>query len=339
MKRNDKDNSTPLSLKVTFIVVVAIAALVIGSLLFIRNRQNNMKFRSRYTYVRELSLHATDGMSLEDEARAWFDHFIGQHTGTLVPTDVRLKSLSVEDISVLDDEEGIVRIYFSAVPADDNPDYFSDWTPRYVNGRMYCDWAVKLGIKTTDKDKDGIYVISVADNSSFVPEEDNDKTSPDTEDEFVEYRIRSSSLEVSFDGGESFDAVPVDLKNLMLSDSDTSVLENGSYWLSQDITAFVTGGATINGEKVPVSVIYTRDQGESWVTTQVDQIFDVSYIYLKMFPEDEGRLVVYPFSDLDQLDVLWWLTQEAENRSFQGFIPRLTGVRLGIPWGTVRRMP
>ena len=299
--RNDKnENSTPLSLKITLGVVIAIAAAVIGSLIFINGRQRNMTFRSRYTYVREMALHSTDSMELEDEARSWFDSFIGQHTGTFVPPDVRLKDLRVEDISVIDPDEGIVRIYFSAIPAADNPDYFSDWNPRFVNGRMYCDWAVKFGIKTTEDKNDGIYVISIADNSNYVPDEkpadpdnpDDPGDSDDYADDFVQYRIRSSSLEISFDGGETYSAVPVAIKNLMLSDDDTSVLESGSYVLSQAVSAFLTGGATINGEKVPVSVIYSQDQGESWVTTPIDQIFDVSKTYIKMFNENDGVMVI-----------------------------------------------
>ena len=291
MRNTKSENSTPLSLKITLGVVIAIAAVVIGSLMFINSRQRNMTFRSRYTYVRELALHSTDDMELVDEAKSWFDDFIGQHTGTLVPNDVRLKSLKVEDISVLDEDEGIVRIYFSAIPAAANPDYFTDWSPRFVNGRMYCDWAVKLGITTTPNDRDGIYVISITDNSTYMPEDNNDQ-GEDYADEFVEYRIRSSTLEVSFDGGDTYTTVPVDLKNLMLSDDDTSVLQSGSYALTQGVTAFVTGGATINGEKVPVSVIYSQDQGDTWVSTPVDQIFDVSYIYMKMFDDVDGALVI-----------------------------------------------
>lgn len=291
MRNKKSENSTPLSLKISLGVVIAIAAVVIGSLMFINHRQRSMTFRSRYTHVRELALHSTDDMELADEARAWFDDFIGQHTGTLVPNDIRLKSLNVEDISIIDEDEGLVRIYFSAIPAASNPDYFADWNPRYINGRMYCDWAVKLGIKTTEDEKDGIYVISVTDNSSYVPEDDTEEKE-DYADEFVEYRIRSSSLEVSFDGGDMFTTVPVDLKNLMLSDDDTSVLQNGSYVLTQAVTAFVTGGATINGEKVPVSVIYTQDQGDSWTSTPIDQIFDASYVYMRMFDENNGALVI-----------------------------------------------
>ena len=297
MRNNKNENSTPLSLKITLGVVIAIAAVVIGSLIFVNGRQRNMSFRSRYTYVREMALHSTDSMELGDEARYWFDSFIGQHTGTFVPPDVRLKDLSVEDISVIDPDEGIVRIYFSAIPAADNPDYFSDWNPRFVNGRMYCDWAVKFGIKTTEDQSDGIYVISIADNSNYVPEvkpddPDNPENHDNYADDFVQYRIRSSNLEVSFDGGDSFVTVPVAIKNLMLSNDDTSVLEPGSYVLSQAVIAFLTGGATINGEKVPVSVIYSQDQGESWVTTPIDQIFDVSKTYMKLFDENEGMMVI-----------------------------------------------
>ena len=162
---------------------------------------------------------------------------------------------------------------------------------------MYCDWAVKFGIKTTEDQSDGIYVISIADNSNYVPEvkpddPDNPENHDNYADDFVQYRIRSSNLEVSFDGGDSFVTVPVAIKNLMLSNDDTSVLEPGSYVLSQAVIAFLTGGATINGEKVPVSVIYSQDQGESWVTTPIDQIFDVSKTYMKLFDENEGMMVI-----------------------------------------------
>ena len=289
MKKN-KENAAPLALKVALIIIAAVTVAGVATLGFIQARQGDMKFISRYTYIKKLSSAAVGSMTPKDEANQWFKEFIGQFTGTLVPSQQRLKDVKVESLDEKGDDG--VRIVFSGVPSQLGSDYFAEWNPRYVNGRMQCDWTMKMGIEEIDEGHDGIYIISMEDNVGDDRGGDQSPDTPgtDTENDFIRYRITGTSLEVSFDDGGSYVTVPVDLKNLPVKNGDE--LEPGSYCLMRDNTAFIMGGATINGEKVPAGVVYTNDRGESWITGEIDQIFDISYYYLKMFDSENGVAVL-----------------------------------------------
>ena len=290
MSKKDK-NRTPLSLKITLIVLVSITGLAITVLAILRSVQSNMNFYSRYTYVKEMPLNSTDSMKPEEEAENWIKSFLGQFEGTLVPAQERLNNVNIESVEIADSKKDTVRIRFSAALADAGSDYFAEWDPAFSDGRMKCDWIVKLGVLTTENNKDGIYVISMSDNVKEPVAPVTEEPTREKKDIFTEYKIEGGQLSVSFDGGENFVSVPVDLKNLPLTAEDDALVE-GSYCLSQESVAFLAGGATVNGEKIPVSAVYTNDSGATWVTSEVDSVFDVSYYYMNMFGEKEGVIVL-----------------------------------------------
>lgn len=288
--KKSKENAAPFSLKLALIIIAAVTITAVAVLGFIKGRQGDMRFISRYTYIKKLSSASVGSMTQKEEADQWFKEFIGQFTGTLVPAQHRLRDVKVETLDESGDDG--VRLVFSGVPSQVGSDFFAEWNPRYINGRMQCDWTMKLGVEKIDDRYDGIYIISMEDN---VRDDAGDGGSGqgaggDTENDFIRYRITGTSLEVSFDDGGSYVTVPVDLKNLPVKNGDE--LEPGSYCLMRENTAFITGGATINGEKVPAGIVYSNDGGESWITGEIDQIFDISYYYLKMFDANDGVAVL-----------------------------------------------
>ena len=289
MGKKEKDK-TPLSLKITFAIVVIVTGLVITSLLVVRQKQSALSFLSRYTYSKDVSLNAANSMNKENEARLWINGFLGQFTGGLVPKDMKLKKTSVDKIEVYSD--GInVRVQFSADLADAGTDYFSDWNPRFVNGRMYCDWTIRFGVNTKHS-KDSIYVISMVNNTQsdnkhfYTPSINVDS------DSFIKYKIENNELRVSYDGGDKYRIVPIDIRNLPLTGEKYDQLKTGSYQLSTASTAFLSGGTTINGNKVPVSMVFSNSMGESWTTAEIDKIFDVSTYYVNMFSNKKGIIAL-----------------------------------------------
>ena len=315
---NKDRNRTPLSLKITLIVVVAITGLVITVLAIVRSIQSGMSFSSRYTYVKELPLNATDSMTPEEEAGNWLKSFLGQFEGTLVPAQERLKNVSIDSIEPQDAKNDTVRIKFSAVLADAGSDYFAEWNPRFSDGRMICNWIVKLGVLTTQNNRDGIYVISMSDNTGEAPPTPTEEPTQEQGDIFTEYKIENGQLSVSFDGGENFVSVPVDLKNLPLT-SDSAALVAGSYFLSQESAYFLSGGATVNGEKIPLSVVYSVDRGATWVTSEVDGVFDVSYYYINMFDEHDGVIAIgYANTATEQFCKLYFTPDGGETWQAKG---------------------
>lgn len=325
MSKKDK-NRTPLSLKITLIVLVSITGLAITVLAILRSVQSNMNFYSRYTYVKEMPLNSTDSMKPEEEAENWIKSFLGQFEGTLVPAQERLNNVNIESVEIADPKKDTVRIRFSAALADAGSDYFAEWNPAFSDGRMKCDWIVKLGVLTTKNDKDGIYVISISDNVKETVVPATEEPTQEKKDIFTEYKIDGGQLSVSFDGGENFVSVPVDLKNLPLT-ADGDLVE-GSYYLSQESAAFMSGGATVNGEKIPVSVVYTNDSGATWVTSEVDSVFDVSYYYINMFGEKEGVIVLgYATTTTEEFSKIYYTIDGGETWKAKGSGPRNTPLK------------
>ena len=186
-----------------------------------------------------MPLNSTDSMKPEEEAEIWIKGFLEQFQGTAVPVHERLNNVKIEPVEIADPKKDTVRIRFSADLADAGSDYFAEWNPSFSGGKMKCDWIVKLGVLTTKNDKDGIYVISMSDNVKETVVPATEEATQENKDIFTEYKIDGGQLSVSFDGGENFVSVPVDLKNLPLT-TDGDLVE-GSYYLSQESAAFLVG--------------------------------------------------------------------------------------------------
>lgn len=93
----------------------------------------------------------------------------------------------------------------------------------------------------------------------------------DDDQSMVQYQISDNNLSVSFNGGVTYSQVPIDIRNLPLTGDNYDTLSKGSYVLNDNIAAFLYGGETVNGERVPFSIIYSADSGSTWETGEVVQ--------------------------------------------------------------------
>lgn len=295
--KKDK-SSAPISFKILLITIVIATIFIVSSLYFIGNNQKSMRFYSRNTYTYEINKMQNQELDIKSEARLWINGFLNQFTKSLVPKDMRLKKIAIHSIELAETESNTVKISFSANLINSISDYFSDWKPRFVGGRMYCDWMIQFGKMEMKNGKYAIYPIEIKnvieneDISSKLLNENHENSN------FTQYKIEADKLDVTFDGGETYEEVPVALKNLPLTGEAHNVLERGSYQLENKTGAFLFGGATINGVKIPISVVYTTDGGETFITSEVDKIFDVSTYYVNMFSKEDGIIAIgYAKSD------------------------------------------
>lgn len=115
------------------------------------------------------------------------------------------------------------------------------------------------------------------------------------------YSIRGNRVSVTYDNGDKYTDVPVPLEDLLsknaidnLANNKSASLEDGSYYITPEITAFVHGGEEgVSGE--PVKVTVTDNEGKSWSTYSVSGT-ESEYGYLRKFvgftSKDQGYVVI-----------------------------------------------
>ncbi len=284
-----------------------------------RGKANEIVLKSRYTFTIHIDsqgnvLHdensdekshtlAEDFGSLEinEIGDIWAKEFTSQFTDRYLSRSKALRNVIIYDTQILDEKKNIVLVSFSANLKDTTSEYFSSWNGILDDGRLYCEWVVQFDI---DDHYDGtatIYVNTIVTpedygiaqyNASLENEAGAQAPTEGAQNTLAGYEIRENTLYVTFDGGGHYQAVPVDCDNLMFEEGSESKLAAGSYMISTTKTAFLYGGKTSGGKRVPATLIYSNDSGENWITCEISQIYDVSYYYVEFFGERAGVIVI-----------------------------------------------
>ena len=66
---------------------------------------------------------------------------------------------------------------------------------------------------------------------------------------------------------------------------------SGSYIVSTTMTAFLYGGSQSGSNRTPLTVIYSTNLGEEWITCEIDATYGVQYMYIDFFDEKNGVIV------------------------------------------------
>lgn len=286
------------------IVLLCILAILVGMIAVatVRGRaENEAVVHSRYTFTVS-GLSSTD-VDLETAADIWEQKFLAQFTQSNLPAEKRIRNVRREAVQVLDEENNIVDLKFTFSLVSSDSEFFSSWNAVMTSsGSLSCEWVVTFN---REESTDQTYTLSVAtiqDPDDYTAETETDDTSKSgqaattssgstgssgsTSSNYV-YRIRNQSLQVSYDGGNSYTTVPVEVTRLPYSSGSAEELAAGSYYISPDITAFVTGGMIVDGTRAPVSVTYSTDRGSTWTSAIVDEIYDVDLYYLRVVSSDD----------------------------------------------------
>ncbi len=296
--------------------VVAVIVLVFNGY---RNRKSrDINIKSRYTFAVTIDSSGNmveprdgkdvnhtlsqdfAGLGIADISGIWTREFLAQYSQKYLSWSKKLKRIEIENPEVLDYENDIVLIKFSAGLNDSNTDNFEEWEGIMDNGRMHCEWVASFII---DNHYDGtatIYVSSIMSPEDYGIEQSSKNSNISssfekaTESTYAYYQIKNNFLSVTYDGGEKFINVPVDISKLPVvypGSSDGLTLMSGSYIVSTTMTAFLYGGSQSGSNRTPLTVIYTTNLGEEWITCEIDATYGAQYMYIDFFDEKNGVIV------------------------------------------------
>ena len=288
-----------------FLVILIVVATVRG------RAGNEAEIHSRYTFV--VSGLSDSESDIETAADIWEQKFLAQFTQSNLPVEKKIRNVKREPVQVLDEENNIVDLKFSFSLASSDSEFFSSWNAVMTSsGSLSCEWIVTFNL---EESTDQTYSISVStiqkledyksdaqtDDTSKSGQADTQSGTQTTSSSSYLYRIRNSTLQVSYNGGNSYTNVPLEVTRLPYSSTSAEELAVGSYYVSSDITAFLSGGMVVDGTRAPVSLTYSTDMGQNWKSVSIDEIYDVDLYYLRVVSPDD-IIVALGYSRTDQTE-------------------------------------
>lgn len=112
------------------------------------------------------------------------------------------------------------------------------------------------------------------------------------------YQIQNGNLEVTYDNGENWRKVPVEVADLFKGDYSGSkqILIEGSYLISAERTVFMTTpdwSAFENGGDTSIKILQSTDKGKTWKTTKMPSPFpSIRFRQIGFTSEQNGYLIV-----------------------------------------------
>ncbi len=263
-------------------------------------------------------------LSCKDIASIWISNFLEQYSQKYVPSSLKLTINSIDEPIIIDGDENICLITFSASNLTGKYDAFTSWNPNVDGDKFECAWVVTFNL---DKHNDGSATISVKSISS--PEDygiedysngnivaiDNKDIDDSKSTSLIHYEIKNDTLGITYDGGTSFANVPIDINSLMMAENtvdgddaaktqdkttvSSTELKKGSYYMTTTKTAFMYGGKVTSSGNIPVTIVYSNDMGKNWITSEISVSFDADYFYIDFFDENHGVFVMGYAKDVD----------------------------------------
>lgn len=324
---------------IAFRVMIALLCLAVAFVFirsyYFRSKQNNLDIKSRYTFSVDIDAYGdeiteqyqTKATSYDDSnvlssvpdvysvktekiARTWINAYVSQYMSEYLPSNKAVRKMNIDNIEVLNEDEHIALISFSVILKNTSSDYFLSWDGVTDNGKLKCEWVIGYYIDAHSDNTASIYVTSAMSPEEYGIAQYNEKTgiSASKEDTtnastdiLAKYVIRDNILSVTYDGGERYTTVPVDVENLMFENNSSSTLKEGSYMITTSKTAFIYGGKSGQSDKMPVTICYSNDKGANWTTSELDNIYNAEDYYVDFFDENKGVVVCgYAMTDNDK---------------------------------------
>ncbi len=286
-----------------------------------KNKADQQVLKSRYTYSVDINDNGdvVDRRELRDDserayetadfstvsvksmAKVWIDNFLSQFTPSYLPWSKALKKIEVAEPSVLNEEEKTVLITFSAQKKDATSEYFSSWNGVLDDGIMQCEWVVTFNLEENDDNTATIYVTSMTTPEDYGLAQYNSKLKDNVTKEketsqtkvLTGYEIKNGTLYVTYDGGVKYTTVPLEVENLLYQENSQTKMQEGSYQVSTSMTAFVYGGKVkADKTQVPVTLMYSKDMGNNWITSEIESIYDMAYSYVNFIDDQNGIIVI-----------------------------------------------
>ncbi|MBD3108342.1 exo-alpha-sialidase [Bacillus sp. AGMB 02131] len=238
----------------------------------------------------------------------WLDAYLAQYQQEFVPGNIKIEDYEIKEIAVLDEENNVIQVDFSIKPKSDEPNYLE--TDSQLAAEMEADsiishqWVLSFNTRAGANDEIIYEVYKIQRPAGYDLEQYNtngQREIDEYEQEYIEeipykeeqytYKIENETCFVSYDYGETWIEVPVDLKTLATvgdGNSYYNALQEGSYLIRPEKTSFVYGGTQETGLKI----IYTDDQGTTWQTADIDNEMQSVRVKFCNFPTEEVGYVI-----------------------------------------------
>ena len=325
MKKKNREKLRLITLRVCIGVLCAFVIAVFIRSYYYRSKESNLDIKSRYTFTVDIDAYGdvideqyqtraaiyddsniintvpdVSQVKTETVARTWLNEYVNQYMNEYLPYNKSVKRMTIDDINVLNEDEHTALISFSVILKNAASDYFLSWDGVTDDDRLKCEWVVSYYIDAHTDNTATVYVTSALSPEEYGIAQYNEKAAlaADSEnktnastDLLARYVIRDDILSVTYDDGEHYATVPVDVENLMYESGSTSTLKDGSYLITTSKTAFLFGGRMGSSKKVPVTLIYSDDKGVNWTSCELDNIYNAEDYYVDFFDENKGVIV------------------------------------------------
>lgn len=309
-----------IGLKILILISFLAVVFLIGYSKYYNDRQNDLVLKTQYTFYTRIDTAGNviaedetlkDSLELKNEsnflslgigeiAKIWITEFTGQFEQKYVANAKALKNVKISKIEVLNATENIVLVEFSCEPLNEDTEYFASWGGYMAEGKMVCEWVIKFEVEDLYDNTAKIYSnkIQMAEEYGLATYNEQKKVTETTAADKTAtnglyiYQIKNSKLSVSYDGGEKWVSVPVDLGYVFAGKTSKTVLADKTYEIGLDKTVFLYGGNTESGQTVPLTVIYSNDKGVNWTSTLVSEVMNVDFSYIHFMDQKEGFIVV-----------------------------------------------
>jgi len=267
-------------------------------------------------------------VGIEQIAQIWIEQFTNQFEQKYLSMSKSITGVDISKVQVLSSDENNVLIAFSCEPRSNVTDYFSSWDGYMAEGKLVCEWVIQFQVEDLYDNTARIFAKSIQlpqayglTTSTFQSTSAEKQTKSSASDgqndsgsNLYKYEIKDQKLEVTFNGGEKWSAVPVDISNLTTNSSDKTTLPDGSYQVGLEKSAFLYGGNTVSGKVVPLTIIYTNDKGANWTSALISDITGVNFYYVDFINEKEGFVVVaYNKKDNEETTMIMKTTDGGES--------------------------
>lgn len=328
-KKSKKERTRLIIGRILLVLVCAGLVFAYYWTWYVEKQQDKLQLNSRYTFTVTIdgagnlmspdseavsaSEAQVENMAINKVADIWLEEFLNQFTQRYVTRSKALKSVERNPSTILDSENNTVLVSFSALLKNSESEFFSSWDGIINKERFQCEWVITYELENHFDNTATVHVsqilsseeygISLYNQSLNQKGNENVEATSSAAKSLATYEIKNNTLYVTYDG-EKMITVPIDCSNLPMAASSTTgeaegvgttvsetELKEGSYQVSTSMTAFLYGGKTVSGKKVPLTLCYSNDKGTNWITCEIDKIYTADFYYVKFLDEKNGVIV------------------------------------------------
>lgn len=247
-------------------VFIYLAAILIVFCIICMYRWYNLRQKSVKIVDKNIfSIETDDETDLKKIAKKWIDSYTKQYMQKYVKKDFLLKSVDIQNINIIDQENNIVEITFKIDPV--KSDYFvNNWYGKLdQNKEITCDWVVMLEAYMNNDDKIIASVKTIETSDEYLNDIKNGVKFVKEKRQKYAYKVKQGKLYVSFDADKewipsTWILVPIDINALKMYNSKQT-LDDKCYLITPSSTYFITtSSASLYGH----NIVYSDDQGKNW---------------------------------------------------------------------------